>query len=216
MKKSLILGMTVLAMSTLTLAGCGNQHASSNTTSSSKASSVKKVSEKKKTSLKKKSSEAESTSKTVSASSSQNSDSSTTSSHESSTQNTDLAEVKQQLIGKSFTITPTQFDGEDVDQAMDEQKAPQNTVHDGVGVVNFDNDTTASSAMLGSVNVTTSSYTISDHLIKVANYEIPYTITNDSLNFNNWQTESAGHTITWTCKLDPGAKSKIDQIANNQ
>ncbi|MFC6293943.1 hypothetical protein ACFQH1_01660 [Lactiplantibacillus daoliensis] len=215
MKKSLILGMTVLTMSTLTLSGCGNQRASSNTAGSSKVSSVKKVSEKKETSLKKKSSEAASTSITVSASSSQNSDSATTSSHESSSHYTNLAEVKQQLIGKSFTITPTQFDGEDVDQAMDEQKAPQNTVHDGIGFINFDNDTTASSVMLGSVNVATNFYTISDHLIKVANYEIPYTLTNDSLNFNNWQTESGGHTITWTCKLDPGAKSKIDQIANN-
>lgn len=214
MKKSLILGMTVLAMSTLTLVGCSNQQTSSSTASSSKASSVKEVSEKKETSLKKKSSEAESTSITASASSSTTKETNSnnfSSSSQASSSSTRLTQVKQQLIGQGFVIMPKLYDGENVDQAMAEDKAPQNTVHDGYSYLVFSNDTTLQRTKNGYIKVENLPYTVTEQTINISNYyKIPYSLTNGTLSFKPVNNQVQGHTYTFEFKPDSSAQQMLD------
>lgn len=115
-----------------------------------------------------------------------------------SSQPDNLALAQQQLVGKSFSLAPVLFDGQAVNQAMDENKAPQNLVHDGGAYISFTSDSTAFVELAGSYRPNyEDEYTMTNETITVANQTIPYSITNGVLTFDSWTTELDGHTITW-------------------
>lgn len=63
----------------------------------------------------------------------QNTDIKESSSDESNT----IKTAQKQLMGKRFFMVPALYDGEDANQAMEENKAPQNLMHDGGVVFSF-------------------------------------------------------------------------------
>lgn len=110
-----------------------------------------------------------------------------------------IAIAQQQLVGKSFSLMPSLYDGQAVDQAMAEQKAPQSLVHDGGSIVSFTDDSTAHIELAGAYRPDfDDSYTLTNDTLTVNNQTIPYSINNGVITFDSWTTESNGHTITWT------------------
>lgn len=183
MKKLII---PVALLSVFLLAGCGNQSAksseSSQKTSSSKVASSKQSSQK-------------ATQSSQSSSSSVSSSSSSASSQATSSESTI---VTQFVTGRSFTIQPQLYNGEPVDKAMDEQKAPQNIVHDYTVSVNFDRSSQALLKYILEVHPRHVSYTANKGILKIGKYSIPYTLNGHSVTFLPWkESDGQGGTITY-------------------
>ncbi len=107
--------------------------------------------------------------------------------------------VQSQLVGRSYSLVPLLYDGEDVNQAMNEGKAPQNLFHDGSAVLNFVNDSTVHVELAGTYRPDyNTSYRLADDLLYVKQWSIPYSVDNGTLSFHSWTTEVDGHTVTWT------------------
>ncbi|GKT03769.1 hypothetical protein [Furfurilactobacillus entadae] len=95
--------------------------------------------------------------------------------------------VSRGLLGKSYRVTPIQYDGEATDKAMTANKAPQNLVHDSAMLIRFDSDSSAMIKGIGSYNPSSSiDYTITKDTIHIANFDIPYTNDGDSVSFGTW------------------------------
>lgn len=128
--------------------------------------------------------------------------SSSSSEMQSSTVNSEsaiVADAQSLLIGKSFVLSPTLYDGEPVNQAMDEQKAPQNLFHDGVANIRFMDEATAHIGLAGSYRPDhDTAYTLTSRTLTVNQHTIPYSIENGLISFESWTTEDQSHTITWS------------------
>lgn len=117
---------------------------------------------------------------------------------QSDTANT-IDKVQQQLIGKKFSITPVTYDGIDADQAMKENKAPQNLIHDGVKVISFLDNTSAHVELLGTYRPDfDTSYALTGNELTVGQDTIPYSVANGIISFNSWSTDINGHTVVWS------------------
>lgn len=107
--------------------------------------------------------------------------------------------AQKQLMGKRFFMVPALYDGEDANQAMEENKAPQNLMHDGGVVFSFTNDTTVHVELAGTYRPDyDTTYNLTDNKIIIEDRNIPYAITNGLISFDSWETELNGHTITWS------------------
>lgn len=186
--KKIILPVTLLSV--FLLAGCGNQSAksakssdSSQKTASSKVVSSQKISQK----------------TTQSSQSSSSTSSTSSSSSSSSSQETnDSTIVKHFVMGRTFTIQPELYNGEDVNKAMDEQKAPQNIVHDYTVSVTFDHPSQALLKYILEVHPRHMNYTVNNGILKVGKYNIPYAINGKSVTFLPWKaSDGQGGTITY-------------------
>lgn len=110
-----------------------------------------------------------------------------------------IAAAQNQIIGKTYSVVPSLYDGEDVNQAMAENKAPQNLFHDGAQIITFTNDTTAHIQLNGAYRPDyDAGYTLSETTLSIGQHAIPYTYANDTMTFNPWTTTLDGHTVTWT------------------
>lgn len=128
--------------------------------------------------------------------------------------------IQNIIAGKSFDIAPVLYDGEDVDKAMNENKAPQNLVHDGVAKGYFYDSSTVHLTGLGTYSGEYSNpYTINNKTINIGSQDyknIPYSLNGNSISFQNWQTKTSdGHTITWQMKWDNNAQSYVDSKSQN-
>lgn len=186
MNKRLVFSISLLT--TITLAACGNtngKHAASSSTqiSSHKVSSAKKTSSK-------------TSESTLSESAAANS---------SSSQTPPSDTAKQLLVGKDYQIKPTLFDGQDIDNAMNNNDAPQNIVHDGVQSLHFNDATTVQKKGLGSYSPAhTEGFSLTDNTLTIDQNMIPYTITGNTISFGTWTTNLDGHTITWQISSSTG------------
>lgn len=107
--------------------------------------------------------------------------------------------AQKQLVGKRFSMIPILYDGEDAAQAMAENKAPQNLIHDGATTFSFTNDSTVHVELLGTYRPDyDTSYTLTDNMIIIQQRNIPYSVKNGIVSFDDWTTELDGHTITWS------------------
>ncbi|MBV7392381.1 hypothetical protein KUA55_17105 [Enterococcus sp. ALS3] len=105
----------------------------------------------------------------------------------------------EQLIGKRFILGPLLYDGQDVNQAMNENNAPQNLVHDGTKLITFVDDSTVHIELAGTYRPDyDTSYTLTNNTITIDNETIPYSVENGVISFSNWTTDVNGHTITWS------------------
>ncbi|VDK14340.1 hypothetical protein OAL24_01151 [Oenococcus sicerae] len=122
-----------------------------------------------------------------------------------------LKNIQDIITGKGFDITPILYDGEDVDKAMNENKALQNTVHDNFIVGYFQNATTARVASMGVAY--SEPYSLSDHYISIGSQDfknIPYSLNGNTVTFSTWQTQTSdGHTITWKMAWDSDARDIV-------
>lgn len=124
------------------------------------------------------------------------------------------------IIGKGFSIVPEFYDGENIDQAMTENKAPQNSVHDGVLYGYFKDADTARLTGLGAyVGSYSANYTVDNHNIfltlnnsAVPTKVIPYTLNADgTVLLKALNTNFDGHTLTSKVNFDDQAKAYVDQ-----
>lgn len=110
-----------------------------------------------------------------------------------------ISTAQQQLVGKRFSIIPVLYDGEDAAQAMAENKAPQNLIHDGATTFSFTNDSTVHVELLGTYRPDyDTSYTLTDNMIIIQQRNIPYSVKNGIVSFDDWTTDLDGHTVTWS------------------
>ncbi|WP_241699117.1 hypothetical protein [Vagococcus sp. CY53-2] len=112
--------------------------------------------------------------------------------------NDDLNITKKQLIGKTYIIKPILYDGIDVEQAMNNNKAPQNLIHDGVQIITFKDNSTVHIELAGTYRPDyDESYSLSPNTINIKDYYIPYKYNYGNISFDTWTTDTKGHTITW-------------------
>ena len=129
----------------------------------------------------------------------QKSNSSVSSQSSSSSIMSNEQQAQKYLLNKSYTITPTLFNGEDIDSAMDDGNAPQNAVHDNFAVVKFTGSNTASVRYAMSTSVSTESYTLTNTNLTIANKTFPYTITNGNVSFGNYtNSDEDGNQYTFS------------------
>lgn len=118
-----------------------------------------------------------------------------------------LNDVKKKLVSMNLTISPYLYDGEFVEDAMNNGNAPQNLVHDGTNNVSFIDENTIRSKMLGSYSpVNTAKYSVTQKYIVVNKDDdiagkIPYKLVNDEITFKEWNSNSEGHKITWRATI---------------
>lgn len=183
------LPMTLLSM--LLLSGCGNQSAK-HTDSSQQSTSSKVVSSKK------------ASQQTASSQSSSSSTSSTSSTAASTSSSSSMAvadnssTVKQFVAGQDFKIEPVLYNGESVNKAMDQQKAPQNTVHDYTVLVNFDQASKVTTQYIGEMRPEHRRYTVSNNTLTLGKYHIPFSTNGKTVTFLPWKaSDGQGGTITY-------------------
>ncbi|MCT6821966.1 MAG: hypothetical protein M3Z91_03295 [Lactobacillus apis] len=119
--------------------------------------------------------------------------------------------VQNYILHKGFEIGPKLYDGEPIDKAMEERKAPQNSVHDGTVTLYFANSEIVEQSFIGSYNPKFEShYRITPNELIVRNDHIPYEINNGQVIFKNWLVKDGSHTVTYEIRNYPGAKEDID------
>ncbi|CAM3105412.1 hypothetical protein [Lactiplantibacillus plajomi] len=131
----------------------------------------------------------------------------------SQTNSTTRQTIQKYLIGKSFSIFPVKFDGEDVGQAMDAGRAPVNTVHDGGQYLYFkDASTIRETGSMATNQAWGTTYQITaTHLIIANNHRrIPYTVTAGQVTFQDWTVTINGHTVTYHFNHDDRFQSLIE------
>lgn len=181
MKKKVIVGG--LFMSMLLLGACQKSNTDTTAKSTKQMNSI----------VKKSSSSSTAASTTSSSSEKQSND--VKDSSDSDSNITSMAQ--KQLVGKRFSMIPILYDGEDAAQAMAENKAPQNLIHDGATTFSFTNDSTVHVELLGTYRPDyDTSYTLTDNMIIIQQRNIPYSVKNGIVSFDDWTTELDGHTIT--------------------
>lgn len=124
--------------------------------------------------------------------------------------------VRNYILHKGYQIGPKLYDGQPIDQAMSEGKAPQNSVHDGTITIYFANSKTVQETLLGSYNPKfEKNYQVSQKEIIFDGNHIPYEINNDQVTFKNWIVKSGKHQFTYEMRPYPGAKEYIDNKPEN-
>ncbi|MGY3766630.1 hypothetical protein ACWOAH_08915 [Vagococcus vulneris] len=112
--------------------------------------------------------------------------------------NDSLNNVKKQLVGKKYVIKPILYDDMDAEQAMNDNKAPQNLIHDGMQPITFTSENSVHIELAGTYRPDyDETYTVSNDTINLKDYYIPYTYSDGNFSFDTWTTEESGHTITW-------------------
>lgn len=107
------------------------------------------------------------------------------------------------LTGIGFQIMPVLFNGEDVNTAMNENKAPQNTVHDGAQLGYFSSRTQARvSGIAGYMYAHTVSYGIDGDTLAFNGWNIPLNVVNGEIQPVQFDAKDyEGNMITW--KIEP-------------
>lgn len=112
-----------------------------------------------------------------------------------------ISEAKNQLLGKKYFISPSLFDGIDANKAMNENKAPQNLMHDGGKGVTFTNENTVHIELAGTYRPDTDmDYTLTEDTLTIGQDNIPYFINEGLITFGTWTTDWSGHEVTWSIK----------------
>lgn len=113
------------------------------------------------------------------------------------------------LAGKGFSLSPIKYNGVDVDQAMENDDAPQNTVHDNWATGNFEQNGKISARLAMTTDRTSMTYKLTDSqlLIRINGRtwkRIAYTFKGGQLRFPDWDgSDGQGGTLTWQFKLTP-------------
>ncbi len=126
------------------------------------------------------------------------------------------ATVQTDLTGIGFQIMPVRFNGEDVTQAMEENKAPQNTVHDGAQLGYFKNATQARlSGLARYFYARTDTYAVRQDILYLGSWRIPLSIANGIIQATQWDTKDLdGNTITWKIEPLQDAQTQVEAHAN--
>ncbi|MCX2455317.1 hypothetical protein [Lacticaseibacillus nasuensis] len=120
----------------------------------------------------------------------------------------ELKYVQSYLAGTGFSLTPIKYNGEDIDQAMNENKAPQNSVSDNFSTGNFTADGTAQVRlpMMGQKRVTMT-YRLTKSTLSLAQAgkrwkQVTMHLQAGKPTFPTWtETDATGATITWQFQL---------------
>ncbi|MFT9455674.1 MAG: hypothetical protein ABF575_00125 [Liquorilactobacillus hordei] len=117
--------------------------------------------------------------------------------------------IAKKFLANGFSIGPILYNGENVDQAMDEGKAPQNTVHDNAKLGYILNDSEIRAMSMNSAH--SQDYSITDTTITIGDITFNYSINNDSPIFSTTnKTYADNSTLTWQLSSAPNAKEYVD------
>ncbi|MFD1429587.1 hypothetical protein [Lacticaseibacillus mingshuiensis] len=127
-------------------------------------------------------------------------------------QTNDRALLKQALWGRGFSIGPTRYNGESINTAMDQDRAPQNTVADNTRLGVFSDGQhvrvtalgAGSPGWEGTYRLTSKTLTIKFSTGAVASqFRFSYTFEKGRLQLAPLATQDrAGNTLTWRFALD--------------
>lgn len=135
--------------------------------------------------------------------------SSTTEASSSETSTTNNITAVKNVLQSGFEIAPILYNGEDVGKAMDEGKAPQNTIHDGVEFGYLKDDSLARMSLMG--GAFDQPYEISEGILTIGHFQFNYSENGNSITFDTYEKSySDGSTITWQLSSYPGAKYSVD------
>ncbi|MBA1393805.1 hypothetical protein EQ500_07990 [Lactobacillus sp. XV13L] len=124
--------------------------------------------------------------------------------------------VQNFLINTGYQIEPILFNNEPITQAMDEGKAPQNSVHDGLMTVYFVDSSAALETFIGTYNPKfKTQYHVTENELVIGKHHIPYSISNNHVYFRNWVEGFENHKYTYKFTPDPNAKEFIDSKPNS-
>lgn len=133
------------------------------------------------------------------------------SSSETSSTTNNTTTVKR-FLQNGFEITPILYNGEDVNKAMNEGKAPQNTVHDGFVLGYLKDDSIARLSSMGAAY--NQPYKISESTLTIGDFQFNYSKNGNSVTFDTYKKSySDGSTITWQLSSDPGVKDSVDSAS---
>lgn len=137
---------------------------------------------------------------------------STESSSEDSKYSGDELVVKK-YINDGFIITPIMYNGEDATKAMDENKAPQNLIHDGYTDGYIKDDQSVRLSHMGSAS--DGYYDISNGTLSIkqgaSRHIFRYTVNNGVVKFENENiSEPDGAKVDFQIKPAPGARATVD------
>lgn len=106
---------------------------------------------------------------------------------------------KDNLIGTKFLISPIKYNGQDTNSAMDQNKAPQNTFHDGALEGQFISSKSVTLKHLGSYNPTsTVQYSLTDKKLALGGFEFPLIKTGNEFKVSSIiKKYSDGNNIEW-------------------
>ncbi|EJF01327.1 hypothetical protein [Liquorilactobacillus mali] len=135
--------------------------------------------------------------------------SSISSTFSSSTSSVDNTSLVKKFLTDGFSIVSILYNGEDVDQAMDEGKAPQNTVHDSFKIGYILNDSEVRAMSMNSAY--SQNYSITNTTVTIGDATFNYSINNGSPIFNTTNTtDSDGNIITWQLSSKTNAKEYVN------
>ncbi|MFT8425374.1 MAG: hypothetical protein ABF630_07905 [Liquorilactobacillus sp.] len=202
---SIIIGIVIIisTSSFLILRGLNSNLSSEvSSTSSTDTSKIKKVKGSKRASSNSDVSSSYSNAVTENPQKSSSSSSNTTSSADSTS-------IAKKFLANGFSIGPILYNGENVDQAMDENKAPQNTVHDNAKIGYILNDSEV--RVLSMNSAYSQNYSITDTTITIGDINFNYSINNGSPIFSTTdKTYADNSTLTWQLSSTPNAKKYVD------
>lgn len=179
--------IAVALLMPMVLAGCGQQ-ATGQSEKAAKSSSSKVVRHTKLATSAQSSRRSQPTSKKAASSS------------KSATQS-NRARVQRLLVGEDFSVSPIQYNGKPINEAMDANEAPQNSVHDYSFTVYFDSANAATIKFVSALKPKKVAVSITDSTVTIEDrYRFPYTVTGDRIQFGTY-TESNGQGGKLTYKL---------------
>ncbi|MFT8633619.1 MAG: hypothetical protein ABF741_12065 [Liquorilactobacillus ghanensis] len=134
-----------------------------------------------------------------------------TSSSETSSTTNNITTVKI-FLQSGFEIMPILYNDEDVSKAMDEGKAPQNTVHDGLTLGYLKNDSIARMSSMGAAY--DQPYKITESTLTIGDFKFNYSENGNYVTFDTYEKSyTDGSTITWQLSSCPGAKDSVDSAS---
>lgn len=106
-------------------------------------------------------------------------------------------------LKKGFSLVVMAYNGEDVDKAMEDNKAPTNTVHDSIETGYMKGSTMLINVRYTNGDVIKQEYSITDKVLIIGTNHIPYEINDGKVTFKTWDKKyQDGSTLTWKFTID--------------
>ncbi|MCP0887794.1 hypothetical protein LB941_10680 [Ligilactobacillus sp. WILCCON 0076] len=136
-------------------------------------------------------------------------DQASASSPSETTSSVDNIDIVKKFLADGFSIGPILYNGEPVGQAMNENKAPQNTAHDNSKLGYILNDSEV--RVMSMQSAYSQYYSITNTTITIGDITFNYSINNNFPIFSTTtETYSDNSTLTWQLSAASNAKEYVD------
>ncbi|WP_208422249.1 hypothetical protein [Latilactobacillus fragifolii] len=130
--------------------------------------------------------------------------------NEKTVEDSDSKAVIEKSIGTGFQLMPILYNGEDVEQAMNKNVAPQNLVHDNFMIGYLKDNKIARVSSIGAAY--NQNYEITDSILTIGDHQFKYQINDDqTVSFENEEKSYPdGSTVTWQLTKEQNARQTVD------